>query len=90
MYRSLYQRYIFLCFFLILNGVEGLSIRTFFFFQAQYHDGIKVLEAFSKYRIRVDVSHLRPVTSVSDDPGVWWRYAFQAGLQQKKLWYYFI
>ncbi|KAG9446693.1 hypothetical protein H6P81_012821 [Aristolochia fimbriata] len=51
--------------------------------EAQYQDGIKVLEVFSRYRMRVEVSHLRPVVPVFEDPCIWWRYAAQAGLQKK-------
>ncbi|XP_010266663.1 PREDICTED: uncharacterized protein LOC104604129 isoform X2 [Nelumbo nucifera] len=57
--------------------------------EAQYHDVIKLMEVFSRYRTRVDVSHLRPIVPVSDNPHVWWRYAAQAGLQQKKMCYRF-
>nr|DAD29104.1 TPA_asm: hypothetical protein HUJ06_030572 [Nelumbo nucifera] len=57
--------------------------------EAQYHDVIKLMEVFSQYRTRVDVSHLRPIVPVSDNPHVWWRYATQAGLQQKKMCYRF-
>ncbi|XP_058093613.1 uncharacterized protein LOC131239768 [Magnolia sinica] len=57
--------------------------------EAQYHDGIKLLEVFSRYRTRVDVSHLRPVVTVLEDPYAWWHYAAQAGLQQKKMCYLF-
>ncbi|XP_077211040.1 calcium-dependent lipid-binding family protein isoform X2 [Tasmannia lanceolata] len=57
--------------------------------EAQYHDGIKLLEVFSRYRTRVDVSHLRPVVPVLEDPYVWWHYAAQAGLLQKKMCYRF-
>ncbi|XP_068666865.1 uncharacterized protein [Aristolochia californica] len=53
--------------------------------ESQYQDGIKVLEVFSRYRTRVEVSHLRPVVRVLKDPRIWWRYAAQAGLQQKKM-----
>ncbi|KAJ8645273.1 hypothetical protein MRB53_007021 [Persea americana] len=55
--------------------------------EAQYHDGIKLLEIFSQYRTRVDVSHLRPMVPVSGNPHLWWRFAVQAGLQQKKMCY---
>lgn len=54
--------------------------------QAQYYDGIKLLEAFSRFRTRVDVSHLRPVVPVKEDRRAWWRYAVLAGLRQRKLW----
>lgn len=55
-------------------------------FQAQYHDWIKLLEVVSRYKTYVEVSHLRPVVPVSEGPYLWWRYAAQAGLQQKKMW----
>lgn len=55
--------------------------------QAQYYDGIKLLETFSRFRTRVDVSHLRPIVPVKVDCRAWWRYAVLAGLRQKKLWY---
>uniref|UniRef100_A0A804P202 Vacuolar protein sorting-associated protein 13 second N-terminal domain-containing protein n=1 Tax=Zea mays TaxID=4577 RepID=A0A804P202_MAIZE len=54
--------------------------------EAQYYDGIKLLEAFSRFRTRVDVSHLRPVVPVKEDRRAWWRYAVLAGLRQRKLW----
>jgi vacuolar protein sorting-associated protein 13A/C len=55
-------------------------------YQAQYYDGIKLLETFSRFRTRVDVSHLRPIVPVKEDRRAWWRYAMLAGLRQKKLW----
>ncbi|KAL6002802.1 hypothetical protein ACLOJK_023024 [Asimina triloba] len=64
---------------LVLNDVS-LTIS-----EAQYHDGIRLLEIFSRYRTRVDVSHLRPVVPVHQNPYSWWRFAAQAGLQQKKM-----
>ncbi|XP_026458441.1 putative vacuolar protein sorting-associated protein 13A [Papaver somniferum] len=57
--------------------------------EAQYHDCLKLLEVVSRYKTHVDVSHLRPMVPVSEDPHVWWRYAVQAGLQQKKMCYRF-
>ncbi|KAK3154093.1 hypothetical protein QOZ80_2BG0185880 [Eleusine coracana subsp. coracana] len=57
--------------------------------EAQYYDGIKLLETFSRFRTRVDVSHLRPVVPVKEDCRAWWRYAMLAGLRQKKLCYWF-
>ncbi|AQK59109.1 calcium-dependent lipid-binding family protein [Zea mays] len=57
--------------------------------EAQYYDGIKLLEAFSRFRTRVDVSHLRPVVPVKEDRRAWWRYAVLAGLRQRKLCYWF-
>ena len=56
-------------------------------YQAQYYDCIKLLETFSRFRTRVDVSHLRPIVPVKEDCRAWWRYAVLAGLRQKKLWY---
>lgn len=55
-------------------------------FQGQYHDWIKLFEVFSRYRLYVDVSHLRPAFPVLDNPSSWWRYAAQASLQQRKMW----
>lgn len=57
--------------------------------EAQYHDWIKLLEVVSRYRTYVEVSHLRPMVPVSQDHFSWWRYAAQAGLQQRKLCYRF-
>ncbi|WOL14400.1 hypothetical protein Cni_G23180 [Canna indica] len=57
--------------------------------ESQYYDGIKLLETFSRYKTRVDISHLRPVVPISKDPQSWWRFAVLAGLQQKKLCYWF-
>ncbi|XP_038986983.1 uncharacterized protein LOC103722332 isoform X2 [Phoenix dactylifera] len=57
--------------------------------EAQYCDGIKLLETISRYNTRLDTSHLRPVIPVSEDPQAWWHYAMLACLQQKKLCYWF-
>ncbi|KAL5541456.1 hypothetical protein UlMin_009166 [Ulmus minor] len=57
--------------------------------EAQYHDWIKLLEVVSRYRTHVEVSHLRPMVPVSQGPHLWWRYAAQAGLQQRKMCYRF-
>ncbi|GAB2300237.1 hypothetical protein Dimus_034275 [Dionaea muscipula] len=57
--------------------------------EAQYYDWIKLLEVISRYRIHVEVSHLRPVVPISEAPHLWWRYAVQATLQQKKMCYRF-
>lgn len=65
-----------------LNQIFACSLFT----QAQYHDWIKLLEAVSRFKTYVEVSHLRPVLPVSEAPHLWWRYAAQAGLQQKKMW----
>ncbi|XP_051130647.1 uncharacterized protein LOC127251100 isoform X2 [Andrographis paniculata] len=51
--------------------------------EAQYHDWIKLMEVISIYRIHVEVCHLRPRVPVSEGAALWWRYAAQAGLQQK-------
>ncbi|XP_062223332.1 uncharacterized protein LOC133922148 [Phragmites australis] len=57
--------------------------------EAQYYDGIKLLETFSRFRTRVDVSHLRPVVPVKEDCRAWWRYSMLASLRQKKFCYWF-
>ncbi|KAM2018735.1 hypothetical protein ACFX1T_021631 [Malus domestica] len=57
--------------------------------EAQYYDWIKLLEVVSRYKTYVDVSHLRPLVPVSEGPYLWWRYAAQATLQQKKMCYRF-
>lgn len=53
--------------------------------EAQYYDGIKLLETFSRYKTRVEVSHLRPTVPVLEDPRAWWHFALLAGLRQKKM-----
>ncbi|KAK3025353.1 hypothetical protein RJ639_043862, partial [Escallonia herrerae] len=53
--------------------------------EAQYHDWIRLLEVISRYKSYVEVSHLRPVVPISKGPSLWWRYAAQAALQQKKI-----
>ncbi|KAK1307202.1 hypothetical protein QJS10_CPA10g01570 [Acorus calamus] len=63
---------------LVLSDVS-LSIS-----EAQYYDGIKLLETISRYKTYIEVSHIRPFVSVMDDPHVWWRYAAHASLQQRK------
>ncbi|MFS7909478.1 putative vacuolar protein sorting-associated protein [Helianthus anomalus] len=55
--------------------------------EAQYHDWIRLLEVISRYKTYVEVSHLRPVVSVTEGPILWWSYAAQAALQQKKMCY---
>uniref|UniRef100_A0A7N0UXF0 PH domain-containing protein n=1 Tax=Kalanchoe fedtschenkoi TaxID=63787 RepID=A0A7N0UXF0_KALFE len=55
--------------------------------ELQYHDWIKLYECFSKYKIYVEISHLRPKTEVSQGPHLWWRYAAQASLELKKICY---
>ncbi|KAF5752107.1 hypothetical protein HS088_TW01G00014 [Tripterygium wilfordii] len=55
--------------------------------EGQYYDWIKLLEVVSRYKTYLEVSHLRPVVPVSKDPSLWWRYAAQACLQQKKVCY---
>ncbi|KAI4370200.1 hypothetical protein MLD38_018571 [Melastoma candidum] len=57
--------------------------------EAQYCDWIKLFEVVSRYRIHVEISHLRPVVPVSEKPCLWWRYAVQASLQLKKVCYRF-
>ncbi|XP_040944166.1 uncharacterized protein [Gossypium hirsutum] len=58
--------------------------------EAQYHDWIKLLEVFSRYRAYVEISHLRPVVPVSKESYVlWWRYAAMAALHQRKMCYRF-
>lgn len=69
-------------------GVGKLLITcNLLLYQAQYYDCIKLLETFSRFRTRVDVSHLRPIVPVKEDCRAWWRYAMLAGLRLKKLWY---
>lgn len=63
---------------LLLNEVS-LTIS-----EAQYCDGLKLLEGVSRYRTRIEFSHFRPRVSVLKDPRTWWIYACQAGLQQQK------
>ncbi|XP_071698618.1 uncharacterized protein [Rutidosis leptorrhynchoides] len=55
--------------------------------EAQYHDWIRLLEVISRYKSYVEVSHLRPAVSVTEGPKLWWNYAAQAALQQKKMCY---
>ncbi|XP_076932508.1 uncharacterized protein LOC143598077 [Bidens hawaiensis] len=55
--------------------------------EAQYYDWIRLLEVISRYKSYVEVSHLRPVVSVTENPKLWWNYAVQALLQQKKMCY---
>ncbi|XP_044485071.1 uncharacterized protein LOC123210663 isoform X2 [Mangifera indica] len=57
--------------------------------EEQYHDWMKLLEVFSRHRTFVEVYHLRPFLPVSEVPRLWWRYAVQASLQQKKMCYRF-
>lgn len=57
--------------------------------EEQYHDCIKLFEVVSRYKTYVEISHLRPVVAVSKAPYLWWRYAAQAALQQKKMCYRF-
>ncbi|KAH9766384.1 C2 domain-containing protein [Citrus sinensis] len=57
--------------------------------EEQYHDWIKLLEVVSKYRKYVEVSHLRPMVPVSEARKLWWRYAAQASLRQRKMCYRF-
>ncbi|KAI7737218.1 hypothetical protein M8C21_001541, partial [Ambrosia artemisiifolia] len=55
--------------------------------EAQYHDWIRLLEVIKRYKSYIEVSHLRPVVSVTEGPKLWWNYAAQAALQQKKMCY---
>ncbi|CAM6102066.1 unnamed protein product [Calypogeia fissa] len=56
--------------------------------EAQYCDGIKLLEGVSRYRTRMQYSHLRPQVPISENAQAWWLYACQAVLQQQsKIWY---
>ncbi|CAJ1940745.1 unnamed protein product [Sphenostylis stenocarpa] len=55
--------------------------------EAQYHDWIKLLEAISRYKIYMGVSHLRPVVPISQAPCLWWQFAAQASLQQQQKCY---
>ncbi|XP_010679516.3 uncharacterized protein LOC104894866 isoform X2 [Beta vulgaris subsp. vulgaris] len=57
--------------------------------EAQYYDWIKLLEVISRYRMHVEVSHLRPSVPVTEGPHLWWHYAVQATLQQRKMCYRF-
>lgn len=57
--------------------------------EAQYYDWIKLLEVISRYRMHVEVSHLRPSIPVTEGPHLWWHYAVQATLQQRKMCYRF-
>ncbi|KAF7837665.1 putative vacuolar protein sorting-associated protein [Senna tora] len=55
--------------------------------EAQYYDWIKLVEAVSRYKKYLEISHLRPSIPVLKAPKLWWKYAAQAGLQQKKMCY---
>ncbi|WOL18456.1 hypothetical protein Cni_G27252 [Canna indica] len=57
--------------------------------ESQYYDGIKLLETFSRYKTRVDICHLRPVVPISKDPQSLVEVSVLAGVQQKKLCYWF-
>ncbi|KAI4335042.1 hypothetical protein L6164_013726 [Bauhinia variegata] len=57
--------------------------------EAQYHDWIKLMEAFSRYKKYMEISHLRPAVPVSKARHLWWQYAAHAVLQQKKMCYHF-
>lgn len=48
------------------------------------------MEAITAYRARVEISHLRPMVPVREGAALWWHYAAQAGLQQKKMWYFYL
>ncbi|CAI9779714.1 unnamed protein product [Fraxinus pennsylvanica] len=68
---------------LVLNDVS-LTIT-----EAQYHDWIRLMEVISRYKMYIEVSHLRPTVPISESATLWWHYAAQAGLQQKKMCYRF-
>ncbi|XP_027330645.1 uncharacterized protein LOC113846496 isoform X2 [Abrus precatorius] len=55
--------------------------------EAQYHDWIKLLEAVSRYKTYMEVSHIRPAVPISKAPSLWWQYAAHAALQQQKMCY---
>ncbi|KAI4344734.1 hypothetical protein L6164_011925 [Bauhinia variegata] len=57
--------------------------------ESQYHDWIKLMEAISRYKTYVEISHLRPAVPVSKACHLWWQYAAHAALQQKKMCYRF-
>ncbi|XP_057544625.1 uncharacterized protein LOC130823840 isoform X3 [Amaranthus tricolor] len=57
--------------------------------EAQYYDWIKLFEVISRYRMHVEISHLRPAVPISNGPHLWWHYAMQATLQQKRMCYSF-
>ncbi|KAK7348007.1 hypothetical protein VNO80_22555 [Phaseolus coccineus] len=55
--------------------------------EVQYHDWIKLLEAVSRYKTYMGVSHLRPAVPISKAPCLWWQFAAQASLQQQQKCY---
>ncbi|XP_020230234.1 uncharacterized protein LOC109811015 [Cajanus cajan] len=55
--------------------------------EAQYYDWIKLLEAVSRYKTYMEVTHLRPAVPISKAPYLWWQYAAQAALQQQQKCY---
>ncbi|GMH18990.1 hypothetical protein Nepgr_020831 [Nepenthes gracilis] len=57
--------------------------------EAQFYDWIKLLEVVSRYREHIEVSYLRPMVPISEQPHLWWHYAVQAVLQQRKICYRF-
>uniref|UniRef100_A0A1J3IH98 Putative vacuolar protein sorting-associated protein 13A n=1 Tax=Noccaea caerulescens TaxID=107243 RepID=A0A1J3IH98_NOCCA len=57
--------------------------------EEQYHDWIKLVEVVSRYKTYIEISYLRPMVPVSEAPRLWWRFAAQASLQQKRLCYRF-
>ncbi|KAK1380403.1 Calcium-dependent lipid-binding family protein [Heracleum sosnowskyi] len=57
--------------------------------EAQYYDWIRLFEVLSRYKTYIEVSHIRPMVPVSENPYMWWRYAAQASLQQKRMCYRF-
>lgn len=82
-----FLRCILLCFMPSISFPKFMCYLFFFFLQAQYHDWIKLLEVFSRYKTYVEISHLRPEVTLSKNPRLWWRYAAQAVLQRKQMWY---
>ncbi|GAB2297720.1 hypothetical protein Dimus_031808 [Dionaea muscipula] len=52
--------------------------------KAQYYHWIKLLEVISRYRIHVEVSHLRLVVPISEAPHLWWRYLCSVACSEKK------
>jgi vacuolar protein sorting-associated protein 13A/C len=55
--------------------------------EAQYCDGMKLLEGISSYRNRLQYVQFRPQVSVLEDPRAWWLYGCQAVLQQQmRVW----
>ncbi|XP_024384462.1 uncharacterized protein [Physcomitrium patens] len=56
--------------------------------EAQYCDGMKLLEGVSTYRNRLEYSHFRPQVPVKGNTRAWWLFGCQAVLQQNsRVWY---